>query len=110
MNHRYVLRDRQRLLSEEVLYTVLRTPIITEKSTRQQPHYFFLVAPWANKFSIKQAVEKIFNVKVKSVNTLCLKGKVKRFKGRLGVRSDTKKAMIALHDGYSLDISSGVLS
>jgi len=55
-------------------------------------------------------VEKIFNVKVKSVNTSTLKGKTLRFKGRSGVRSDVKKAMVSLQDGYSIDLEKGEMA
>jgi large subunit ribosomal protein L23 len=110
MIHRFVLRDREIVISKETLYSVLKTPLITEKSTLQSEkgQYFFLVASWANKFFIKKAVETIFDVKVKNVNTSCLKGKTKRFRGREGVRQDVKKAMISLRDGQTLDLSSGV--
>jgi len=112
MIHRYVVRDRSKTLSQETLYQVIKNPIITEKSTmgRENGQYFFIVESWANKFFIKEAVEKIFNVKVKSVNTLTLKGKSLRFKGRSGVRSDMKKAMISLKDGHSIDLETGELA
>jgi len=109
MIHRYVIRDRKKSLSQETLYQVIKSPIITEKSTigRETGQYFFTVESWATKFFIKTAVEKIFNVKVKSVNTLTSKGKSLRFKGRPGVRSDFKKAMISLQDGYTIDLEKG---
>jgi large subunit ribosomal protein L23 len=110
VNHKYVIRDRKSPLGEEQIYSVLRGAIVTEKTTQRQPCHFFWVAMWANKFHIKQAVESIFNVQVASVNTLCLKGKSKRFRGQLGVRSDTKKAMVLLKDGHTLDVSNGVVS
>ncbi|MBM3631699.1 MAG: 50S ribosomal protein L23 [Alphaproteobacteria bacterium] len=109
MVHRYVIRDRHKNLSQETLYQVIKRPIVTEKSTlgREKGQYFFIVESWATKFFIKTAVEKIFNVKVKSVNTSTLKGKTLRFKGRSGVRSDVKKAMVSLQDGYSIDLEKG---
>jgi large subunit ribosomal protein L23 len=111
MIHRYVVRDRKKNLSEETLYQVIKSPIITEKSTmgRENGQYFFTVESWATKFFIKQAVEKIFDVKVKSTNTVTVKGKALRFKGRPGTRSDTKKAMISLEEGYSIDLENGGL-
>lgn len=110
VNHKYVMRDRKSPLGQESLYSVLKGAIVTEKSTQQQPCHFFWVAMWANKFAVKQAVEAIFNVQVASVNTLRLKGKTKRFRGQVGVRSDMKKAMVLLKEGHTLDISSGVFS
>jgi len=109
MIHRYVVRDRKKTLSPETLYQVIKSPIVTEKSTigRENNQYFFTVESWATKFFIKTAIEKIFNVKVKSVNTLNSKGKSLRFKGRAGVRSDVKKAIISLQSGYSIDLEKG---
>lgn len=112
MSRCLVIRDRKKVLSEESIYSVLIGPAVTEKSTLQSSNnqVFFLVAAWANKFFIKTAVEKIFNVKVKSVNTSRLIGKVKRFRGRLGERSACKKAMVCLHDGQSLELITGTSS
>ena len=62
----------------------------------------------ATKPQIKAAVEKLFNVKVKGVNTLVQKGKTKRFKGMLGQRSDVKKAVVTLAEGHSIDITTGL--
>jgi len=109
MVHRYVIRDRQKNLSQEALYQVIKKPIVTEKSTigRENGQYFFIVESWATKFFIKTAVEKIFNVKVKSVNTSTLKGKTLKFKGRSGVRSDVKRAMVSLQAGHSIDLEKG---
>ena len=111
MIHRYVLRDRSQTLSEGALYEVLRAPIVTEKSTllKEKGHYFFTVAPWANCFFIKKAVEKIFQVTVKSVNTSWLKGKRRRFRGKVGVRSDVKKAMVILQEGHKIHLEGGSL-
>ena len=109
MIHRYVVRDRQKKMSQETLYQVIKRPIVTEKSTlgREKGQYFFIVESWATKLFIKTAVEKIFSVKVKDVNTSIVKGKTLRFKGRSGVRSDIKKAMVSLQDGYSIDLEKG---
>jgi large subunit ribosomal protein L23 len=109
MIHRYVSRDRKKSISQEQLYSVLRYPIVTEKSTlgREKNQYFFTVAPWANKMFIKKAVETIFGVDVKKINTLCLKGKTRRFRGKLGSLSDVKKDMVVIADGQVLDFEKG---
>lgn len=92
------------------LYDVIRKPIITEKATlaSESNAVVFEVAIDANKPMIKEAVESLFNVKVKAVNTTVTKGKVKRFKGRLGTRKDVKKAYVTLEDGNSIDVSTGL--
>ncbi len=94
----------------ERLYQVITSPIVTEKSTQGSEHnkFTFNVALDATKPEIKTAIEEIFKVKVKAVNTLRVKGKVKRFKGRLGQRSDRKKAVVTLVEGSSIDIGSGL--
>ena len=91
-------------------YDVIRSPVITEKSTNLSEHsqVMFDVAIDANKTEIKAAVEQLFTVKVKAVNTLVRKGKVKRFRGKVGVRNDVKKAIVTLVDGQSIDISTGL--
>ena len=91
-------------------YDVIRNPVVTEKSTMASEHsqVVFDVAVDATKTEIKQAVEALFSVKVKAVNTLVRKGKVKRFRGFLGVRNDVKKAIVTLVDGQSIDISTGI--
>jgi large subunit ribosomal protein L23 len=91
-------------------YDVIRNPVVTEKSTLASEHgqVVFDVAMDATKTEIKSAVEALFSVKVKAVNTLVRKGKVKRFRGRVGVRNDVKKAIVTLVDGQSIDISTGV--
>jgi large subunit ribosomal protein L23 len=91
-------------------YDVIRNPVVTEKSTMASEHsqVVFDVAIDATKADIKAAVEALFSVKVKAVNTLVRKGKVKRFRNSLGVRNDTKKAIVTLVDGQSIDISTGV--
>lgn len=90
-------------------YSVLGMPIITEKSTNvsEQGQYCFNVATSANKNQIKKAVEHIFNVKVKAVNTLVLKGKKKMFRGHEGTRKDKKKAYITLEAGQKIDMGVG---
>jgi large subunit ribosomal protein L23 len=91
-------------------YDVIRNPVVTEKSTMASEHsqVVFDVAKDATKTEIKQAVEALFSVKVKAVNTHVRKGKVKRFRGFLGVRNDVKKAIVTLVDGQSIDISTGI--
>jgi large subunit ribosomal protein L23 len=91
-------------------YDVIRAPVITEKSTlaSENGQVIFDVAIAATKSEIKDAVEGLFGVKVKAVNTLVRKGKVKRFRNRLGTRNDVKKAIVTLVDGQSIDISTGV--
>ena len=91
-------------------YDIIRSPVVTEKSTLASEHgqIVFDVAIDATKSDIKAAVEGLFSVKVKAVNTLVRKGKVKRFRNQLGVRNDTKKAIVTLVDGQSIDISTGV--
>ena len=91
-------------------YDIIRSPVVTEKSTLASEHgqIVFDVAVDATKPQIKAAVEGLVSVKVKAVNTLVRKGKVKRFRNSLGVRNDTKKAIVTLVDGQSIDISTGV--
>ena len=97
-------------MSKYTNYDVIRRPVVTEKSTLASEHgqIVFDVAIDATKSDIKAAVEGLFSVKVKAVNTLVRKGKVKRFRNTLGVRNDTKKAIVTLVDGQSIDISTGV--
>ncbi len=96
--------------NRERLYEVLRAPIVTEKATLASEHnqVVFRVPLDATKFEIKAAVEDLFKVKVESVNTLRVKGKTKRFRGRLGKRNDFKKAMIRLAEGQSIDVTTGL--
>lgn len=91
-------------------YDLIRSPIVTEKSTilGEQVKYVFEIAPAANKSSVKKAIEEIFDVKVKSVNTLNQVGKEKRFKGRVGRRSDKKKAIVTLEKDCTIDLAGGI--
>jgi len=91
-------------------YDVILSPVITEKSTlvSEANQVIFKVAPKANKTDIKAAVEALFNVKVKAVNTLNRAGKRKVFKGIRAVQSDTKRAIVTLEDGYSIDVTTGL--
>jgi large subunit ribosomal protein L23 len=92
------------------LYDVIRNPIITEKTTMISEYrkYTFEVAKAADKVLVKKAVEAIFGVKVEKVNMLNVKGKVKRFKGRLGRTSDFKKAIVTLEQNQTIDLAGGV--
>ena len=91
-------------------YDLILGPVITEKSTRagEFNQVTFRVRPEATKPEIKRAIERLFSVKVKKVNTLNQKGKVKRFRGRLGRRSDVKKAMVTLEEGHTIDVTTGI--
>jgi large subunit ribosomal protein L23 len=92
------------------LYDVILAPVITEKSTglSEQNKVVFKVRKDATKPQIKQAVEKLFDVKVTAVNTLVRKGKVKRFRGVPGRQSDVKKAVVTLAEGQSIDVTTGL--
>ena len=89
---------------------IIRRPVITEKAMKGAEHsqVVFQVALDATKPEIKKAVESVFGVKVKSVNTLRQIGKQKLFRGRKGVRSETKKAIVTLAEGQSIDVTAGV--
>ena len=91
-------------------YDVIVSPVITEKATAlsDQNKVVFKVAKTATKPQIKEAVEKLFDVKVKSVNTLITKGKVKMFRGTRGQRSDVKKAVVTLEEGQTIDVTTGL--
>ncbi|SIS66107.1 50S ribosomal protein L23 [Phaeovulum vinaykumarii] len=91
-------------------YDVIVKPVITEKATMasEAGAVVFQVARDATKPAIKEAVEALFNVKVKAVNTVLTKGKTKRFRGRPGVRSDVKKAYVTLEDGNTIDVTTGL--
>lgn len=91
-------------------YDLIRKPIITEKTTilSELNKYTFEVQDSANKVEVKSAIENIFNVKVKKVNMLNVKGKVKRFKGRIGRQSDVKKAIVTLEENHTIDLSGGI--
>ncbi|MFN3615681.1 MAG: 50S ribosomal protein L23 [Rubrimonas sp.] len=91
-------------------YDAIRRPIITEKATMasEANAVVFEVAMDATKADVKQAVEALFGVKVKAVNTVVAKGKVKRFRGRLGVRADRKKAYVTLEEGSAIDVTTGL--
>jgi len=91
-------------------YDLIKKPIITEKATMASENgaVVFQVAMDATKPQIKEAIEAIFSVKVKAVNTTITKGKTKKFRGRPGVRSDKKKAYVMLEEGNTIDVSTGL--
>jgi large subunit ribosomal protein L23 len=91
-------------------YDIIRSPAITEKASMcaERNQVVFNVARDATKSEIKAAVEGLFRVKVKAVNTLVRKGKTKRFRGRAGVQSDVKKAVVTLEQGHSIDVTTGL--
>lgn len=91
-------------------YQVILSPVITEKATNNSAHnqVTFRVLGTATKPVIKTAVEKLFSVKVTAVNTHNRKGKTKRFKGRMGQRSDEKFAIVTLAEGNKIDITTGI--
>ena len=97
-------------MSMEVAYDIIKNPLLTEKSTlmTQNRQFAFVVCSKATKQEIKQAVEKIFKVKVDSVNTLNQKGKLKSFRGYIGRRSDRKKAYVCLAEGHTIDIGASL--
>ena len=91
-------------------YDVILSPAITEKATIASEHnqVVFKVAKGATKPQIKEAVEKLFDVKVKSVNTNIRIGKVKAARGRMGVQSDVKRAIVTLEEGHRIDVTTGL--
>jgi large subunit ribosomal protein L23 len=91
-------------------YDVIVAPVITEKATMASEHnkVMFKVRKDATKPQIKEAVEKLFDVKVKSVNTLVRRGKIKTFRNRVGQRSDVKRAIVTLEEGHRIDVTTGL--
>ena len=91
-------------------HDLIRAPVITEKSTLVSEHnqVVFKVAKGASKPDIKAAIEMLFNVKVKAVNTQLRKGKTRNFRGVKGVLSDVKKAIVTLEEGHRIDITTGL--
>ena len=91
-------------------YDLIKKPIITEKATMASENgaVVFQVAMDASKPMIKEAVEAVFGVKVKAVNTVVTKGKAKKFRGRAGERSDKKKAYVTLEEGNTIDVATGL--
>ena len=91
-------------------YDVILSPAITEKATAASEHnqVVFKVALTATKPEIKEAIEKLFNVKVKRVNTLVRKGKVRVFKGKPAELQSTKRAIVTLEEGHTIDVTTGL--
>ncbi len=104
-----MIKKSENKLTPEMTDVLVR-PIITEKSMKigENSQAVFEVRKEATKTQIKAAVEAVFGVEVKAVNTLTLKGKVKIFRGQKGVRSDVKKAIITLAKGQTIDVTAGV--
>jgi len=98
------------VVSRERMYDLILSPVITEKSTMGSEHnqVTFKVPLDACKPEIKVAVEELFKVKVKAVNTILVKGKTKRFRGVVSRRSDFKKAVVTLAEGNRIDVTSGI--
>jgi large subunit ribosomal protein L23 len=105
-----VIPAQKLTLTREEMYALVRSPVITEKSTAASEHnqVTFRVPLTATKREVKAAVEGLFSVKVTAVNTIRVEGKVKRFRGRIGERSDYKKAIVTLAEGAKIDVTTGV--
>lgn len=110
MSRSYMLGRRHKaqpkqVISDERKFEVIRRPVVTEKSNfvSQFNQYVFQIASDATKAEVKAAVEDLFGVTVKAVNTTIIKGKAKRFRGRMGRRSDVKKAYVTLAPGQVID-------
>ena len=110
MSRARAIKSGPTTVSSERMYEVIRRPVVTEKSTLGSEHnqVTFEVPLDASKPEIKIAIETVFKVKVKAVNTLRRKGKVKRFRGQKGKRSDMKKAFVTLAEGHSIDVTTGI--
>ncbi len=94
-------------MSNERILDTLRAPHISEKSARVSEHnqYVFVVAPDATKADVREAVEKMFDVKVEQVNLVNSRGKAKSFRFRAGSRQGKRKAYVRLADGQTIDVS-----
>ena len=101
------MKKNKKSISLERAYEIIKKPITTEKSTNLQQfnQYSFFVSKNSNSVEIKDAIEKIFKVKVSKVNTSILRGKGKTFKGQYGFRNDSKKAIVTLNEGNTIDSS-----
>lgn len=104
------VRKAGKLIADTRLYDVIDRPVVTEKSTLASEHnkVVFRVASDADKGQIKKAVEQLFGVTVVKVNTINIEGKTKRFRGKIGKRSDIRKAVVTLKAGDSIDLSAGI--
>jgi large subunit ribosomal protein L23 len=105
-----VIPREETKLTRQQMYDIIRGPVITEKATIVSEHrqVVFRVPLTATKRQVKAAVEGLFNVSVTAVNTIRVMGKVKRFRGRLGQRSDYKKAVVTLREGERIDVTTGI--
>ena len=94
-------------ITDERAYSIINKPIMTEKSTNlnQYNQYSFFVSKDSRTYAIKNAIERIFKVKVTKVNTSVMRGKLKSFKGKLGYKKDLKKAIVTLAEGNTIDSS-----
>ena len=101
------MKNKFKQISLDQAYNIIKKPITTEKSTnlKQFNQYSFIVSKNSNTFEIKKAIEVIFKVKVSKVNTSILRGKGKTFKGQYGFRKDTKRAIVTLIEGNTIDPS-----
>ncbi len=101
------MRHKNIKISLDKALDIIKKPITTEKSTNLQQfnQYSFVVSKNSNSFEIKNAIELIFKVKVNKVNTSILRGKGKTFKGQFGFRKDTKRAIVTLDEGNTIDSS-----
>lgn len=98
------------MTTKRTAYDVILSPVITEKATlaSEANQVIFRVNPKATKPEIKAAIESLFKVKVKAVNTVVRKGKLKAFRGRPALLSDTKRAVVTLEEGHSIDVTTGL--
>ena len=105
-----MIKKNTQVAATAEMFDVIRRPVITEKAMKSSEHnqVVFLVDVNATKTDVKKAVESVFGVKVVSVNTLRQQGKQKMFRGRKGVRSEFKKAIVTLAEGQSIDVTAGV--
>ena len=101
------MKNTSKTISLEKAYDIIKKPVTTEKTTNLQQfnQYSFIVSKNCNSFEIKKAIEMIFKVKVSKVNTSILRGKGKTFKGQYGFRKDTKRAIVTLVEGNTIDSS-----
>tara|TARA_Y100001935_G_C17039748_1_gene376653 strand:- start:82 stop:399 length:318 start_codon:yes stop_codon:yes gene_type:complete len=101
------MKNKNKIISSEKAFSIIKKPITTEKSTSLQQYnqYSFVVSKYSTSNEVKQAIEKIFKVKVIKINTSILRGKGKSFKGSYGFRNDTKKAIVTLKEGNTIDAS-----
>ena len=105
-----VIPPSETKLTRQQMYDLIRAPVITEKATNVSEHnqVIFRVPLNATKREVRAAVEGLFNVKVTAVNTIRVVGKLKRFRGRVGRRSDYKKAVVTLSEGQRIDVTTGI--